>query len=92
MASHVERLKQSSCFKNDDLSCTTCHNPHKSVHKSSVEYFDNKFLSKIVVDAKNELFAKIADLNNESVVTIKGQVVRRSNETINKNISTGQYR
>ena len=45
MASHVERLKQSSCFKNDDLSCTTCHNPHKSVKKLSSEYFDNKCMS-----------------------------------------------
>ena len=42
MASHVERLKQSECFKNSDMTCLNCHNPHKSVQSLSVNYFDKK--------------------------------------------------
>lgn len=45
MASHVDRLKQSSCFKNDDLTCITCHNPHKTVQSMNSSYFDNKCMS-----------------------------------------------
>ena len=42
MASHVERLKQSKCFKNSDMTCLDCHNPHKSVQSLSSNYFDKK--------------------------------------------------
>ena len=33
IASHAERLRESACFLNsgDSLTCTTCHNPHKSI-------------------------------------------------------------
>lgn len=33
IASHAERLKESRCFiaSGDSLTCTTCHNPHKSI-------------------------------------------------------------
>ena len=42
MASHVDRLKQSACFQSSDITCISCHNPHKSVKSLSTEYFDNK--------------------------------------------------
>mgnify|MGYP001204104560 CR=1 FL=1 len=42
MASHVDRLKQSACFQNADITCITCHNPHKSVNTLEANYFDNK--------------------------------------------------
>ena len=42
MASHVDRLKQSACFKTAEMTCVTCHNPHKSVTTLSANYFDNK--------------------------------------------------
>ena len=42
MASHIERLKESSCFKDGGITCITCHNPHKSVTTLSDTYFDNK--------------------------------------------------
>ena len=42
MASHADRLKQSSCFKNADISCISCHNPHQSVQELPRAYFDNK--------------------------------------------------
>jgi hypothetical protein len=42
MASHVERLKQSSCYINSEMTCVTCHNPHKSVKSLGKNYFDKK--------------------------------------------------
>jgi tetratricopeptide (TPR) repeat protein len=42
MASHVERLKQSSCYINSEMTCVTCHNPHKSVKSLGENYFDKK--------------------------------------------------
>jgi len=42
MASHVDRLKQSACFKSAEMTCVTCHNPHKSVTNLTASYFDNK--------------------------------------------------
>lgn len=46
MASHVDRLKQSSCFiESEDMTCVSCHNPHHSVQKTSPNFFNNKCLS-----------------------------------------------
>ncbi len=42
MASHVDRLKQSECFNNSDMTCVSCHNPHKSVQLVEKNYFDKK--------------------------------------------------
>ena len=42
MASHVERLKQSSCYIKSEMTCVTCHNPHKSVKSLGKNYFDKK--------------------------------------------------
>lgn len=46
MASHVDRLKQSSCFQeSEDMSCISCHDPHHTVQKASANLFNNKCLS-----------------------------------------------
>ncbi|MBT3571645.1 MAG: hypothetical protein HN498_04720 [Flavobacteriales bacterium] len=42
MASHIDRLKQSACFQNAEMTCVTCHNPHKSVTTLKATYFDAK--------------------------------------------------
>ena len=42
MASHVDRLKQSACFKSNEMTCTSCHDPHKSISTFDDKYFDNK--------------------------------------------------
>ena len=42
MASHADRLQQSECFQNSEMTCITCHNPHKSVSSLETDYFDNK--------------------------------------------------
>ncbi len=45
MASHVDRLKQSACFNQAEISCITCHDPHHSVRTTSVGFFNNKCAS-----------------------------------------------
>ncbi len=42
MASHVDRLKMSDCFKNaEGMTCILCHNPHISVKETKAQHFDN---------------------------------------------------
>ena len=55
-----------------------------------IDLRDNYGITQCVVDAKHQAFDDISNLNNESVITIKGQVIDRSLETINKNITTGE--
>ena len=56
MASHVDRLKQSSCFQNSDMTCITCHDPHKQVNTLSDEYLDNRCMQchEICKEEKNK--------------------------------------
>jgi len=42
MASQADRLMQSACYKNTDMTCITCHNPHISTRITSIEYFNKK--------------------------------------------------
>ena len=39
-----------------------------------------------VFDGTHKLFKEFGKINNESVLKVTGQVVSRSNETINKNL------
>ena len=54
-----------------------------------IDLRDNYGITQFVVDSKHKSFDNISKLNHESVITIKGQVIERSIETINKNITTG---
>ena len=54
-----------------------------------IDLRDNYGITQCVVDAKNEIFQKVSKLSNESVVKIIGIVVKRSEDTINKNLKTG---
>ena len=57
MASHADRLQQSSCFQNSEMSCITCHDPHHSVRNKTQNYFNNKCFSchDICEDKKNSV-------------------------------------
>lgn len=41
IASHASRLKQSQCFiqSKGKLNCTTCHNPHESIHQTDTTLY-----------------------------------------------------
>ncbi len=55
-----------------------------------VDLRDNYGVTQCVIDKSNEIFKKIEKLSLETVIKISGIVIERSNETINKNISTGE--
>ena len=41
MASQADRLRQSRCFQNSDMTCLTCHDPHLSVQEMKADHFVN---------------------------------------------------
>ena len=55
-----------------------------------IDLRDNYWITQCVVDSKKEFFDEISKLTNESVVKINGFVVKRSEETVNKNLNTGE--
>ena len=55
-----------------------------------IDLRDNYGITQCVIDKSNKIFKKIEKLSLETVIKITGMVVERSNETINKNISTGE--
>ena len=55
-----------------------------------IDLRDNFGITQCVIDKSNEIFKKIEKLSLETVIKITGIVIERSNETINKNISTGE--
>ena len=55
-----------------------------------IDLRDNYGITQCVLDAQHNLFSEISKLSNESVITVTGSVVKRSNETVNKSISTGE--
>ena len=54
-----------------------------------IDLRDNYGITQCVIDAKHKLFNQINSLSNESVIKISGKVLKRSIETINKNLETG---
>ncbi len=55
-----------------------------------IDLRDNFGITQCVIGKSNEIFKKIEKLPLETVIKITGVVIERSNETINKNISTGE--
>ena len=50
-----------------------------------IDLRDNYGITQCVVDGTHSLFNEISNLSNESVITIVGEVVKRSDDTINNN-------
>ncbi len=55
-----------------------------------IDIRDHFGLVQIVVDNDTEFFAKAEKVRTESVITVEGTVVKRSDETINETIPTGK--
>ena len=55
-----------------------------------IDLRDNFGLTQCVIDAKQGIFNKINELTHESVIKISGQVIKRSDDTINTKLSTGE--
>jgi TPR repeat protein len=41
MASQADRLRMSDCFKTGEMSCITCHNPHKSIEVTAIDQYND---------------------------------------------------
>ena len=55
-----------------------------------IDLRDNYGITQCIVDKENSSFSTIEKMQLETVVKIEGDVVPRSNETINKEIDTGE--
>lgn len=55
-----------------------------------IDLRDHYGLTQVVVDSSNTYFPIVENISLESVITITGTVVKRSDETINKNLPTGE--
>ncbi len=55
-----------------------------------IDLRDNYGITQCVIDGTHKIFNQISNLNNESVIKISGTVVKRSDETINRNLKTGE--
>ncbi|MFC4351587.1 aspartate--tRNA ligase [Fodinicurvata halophila] len=55
-----------------------------------VDLRDHYGLTQCVIDISAEIFPQVEDVRLESVVTITGAVVRRTEETVNPNLPTGE--
>ena len=47
-------------------------------------------ITQCVINSDNDMFSTLENLKLESVIKISGKVVKRSEDTINKNIPTGE--
>ena len=54
-----------------------------------IDLRDHYGVTQAVIDSDNKLFGEVQETRTESVVTIVGTVVKRTDETINKELSTG---
>ena len=55
-----------------------------------VDLRDHFGISQIVADTNNKIFEHLDKISLESVITVVGKVIKRSKETININIPTGE--
>ncbi len=55
-----------------------------------IDLRDNYGITQCIIDKENKNFLELEKTQLETVVKIKGKVVNRSNETINKDIETGE--
>ena len=55
-----------------------------------IDLRDNYGITQCVIDNKNELFNKIEKIPLETVIRFEGKVIKRENDTINKELNTGE--
>ena len=45
ISSHALRLERSACFRNSDMTCTTCHNPHEPIAELGSNHYNEICMS-----------------------------------------------
>jgi aspartyl-tRNA synthetase len=66
------------------------HRKRDHGHLLFVDLRDHYGLTQVVADAESPAFATLDRVRVESVVTVEGEVVARSPETVNANLATGE--
>ncbi len=54
-----------------------------------IDLRDHYGITQCVVDSSDAIFSTVEETRNESVVTVTGEVIRRTDDTINPNLPTG---
>ena len=54
-----------------------------------IDLRDNYGITQCVIDSSSKIFNNISELKNESIVLIHGKIIKRSSDTVNSNIQTG---
>ena len=55
-----------------------------------IDLRDNYGMTQCIIDKENENFKSLEKIQLESVIKINGKVVKRTNETINTDLQTGE--
>ena len=55
-----------------------------------IDLRDNYGVTQCIIDKENSYFSSLEKIQLETVIKIEGKVVNRSNDTINKEIETGE--
>ena len=55
-----------------------------------IDLRDNYGITQCVIDSSSKIFNNISELKNESIVLIHGKIIKRSSDTVNSNIQTGE--
>ena len=55
-----------------------------------IDLRDSTSLLQCVVDNSSEIFNELSKIKNEDVIKVNGQITKRSEETINSNLESGE--
>ncbi|MBL4614038.1 MAG: aspartate--tRNA ligase, partial [Magnetovibrio sp.] len=55
-----------------------------------VDVRDHYGITQVVIDESHDLFKQVEDARPESVITVTGKVVQRTDETVNRDLPTGE--
>ncbi|MCU0729611.1 MAG: aspartate--tRNA ligase [Sphingopyxis sp.] len=91
---HIYRTHNCGALRSDDVGASVrlsgwIHRKREHANVLFVDLRDHYGLTQIIAPAGSDVFAVLDGLRAESVVTIDGDVVARTPETVNPNLSTG---
>ncbi|MEQ9491066.1 MAG: aspartate--tRNA ligase [Alphaproteobacteria bacterium] len=55
-----------------------------------IDLRDHEGITQCVVDSSSPLFKQLEALSNESVISVTGEVLKRTDDTVNRNVPTGE--
>ena len=74
----------------DSLICEWINKKRDHVNLLFIDLRDNYWITQCMIDKENKNFLDLEKTQLETVIKVSGKVVNRSDETINKDIETGE--